>query len=440
MKFILCEGLLQSIYTERGFNMNEEFEMSTPQTEETILQVGEEKTEKRKKPHKWRKRIGKGLLLLAVFVIGFAGGIAFFISGSSNGVNNLSVLKKLLVLEGCVEQYYLDEVDAEKMEAGIYRGYMSGLGDPYSTYYTKEEYDQMMEEDSGEYVGIGITVMKDTTTGYVSIEQVQKDAPAYNAGIQPGDLLIEVDGNDTTTLSLQEAVNLIKKGENKEVLLLIGRGTDTFEVTVEKTSVQIESVTYEMKKDNIGYIAVSQFIENTGDKFIDAVDTLEAQGMKSLIIDLRDNGGGFVDVCVDMVSRIIPEDQLIVYTEDKNGKKTEYKSNSEKELNIPIIILVNGNTASASEIMTGCLKDYGVANVVGSQTYGKGIVQNIIGLSDGSAIKLTVAKYYTPNGNDIHKKGIEPDVIVEMEDAQWKEARDDETKDTQLQKAYELLK
>ena len=209
---------------------------------------------------------------------------------------------------------------------------------------------------------------------------------------------------------------------------------------MEKTSVQIESVTYEMKEDNIGYIAVSQFIENTGDKFIDAVDTLEAQGMKSLIIDLRDNGGGFVDVCVDMVSRIIPEDQLIVYTEDKNGKKTEYKSNSEKELNIPIIILVNGNTASASEIMTGCLKDYGVANVVGSQTYGKGIVQNIIGLSDGSAIKLTVAKYYTPNGNDIHKKGIEPDVIVEMEDAQWKEARDDETKDTQLQKAYELLK
>ena len=339
-----------------------------------------------------------------------------------------------------MEQYYLDEVDGEKMETGIYRGYLSGLSDPYSTYYTKEEYDQMMEEDSGEYVGIGITVMKDTTTGYVSIEQVQKDAPAYNAGIQPGDLLIEVDGNDTTTLSLQEAVNLIKKGENKEVLLLVGRGTDTFEVTVEKTSVQIESVTYEMKEDNIGYIAVSQFIENTGDKFIDAVDTLEAQGMKSLIIDLRDNGGGFVDVCVDMVSRIIPEDQLIVYTEDKNGKKTEYKSNSEKELNIPIVILVNGNTASASEIMTGCLKDYGVANVVGSQTYGKGIVQNIIGLSDGSAIKLTVAKYYTPNGNDIHKKGIEPDVIVEMEDAQWKEARDDETKDTQLQKAYELLK
>ena len=283
-------------------------------------------------------------------------------------------------------------------------------------------------------------IIKDGEETTVSIEQVQKDAPAYNAGIQPGDLLIEVDGNDTTTLSLQEAVNLIKKGENKEVLLLVGRGTDTFEVTVEKTSVQIESVTYEMKEDNIGYIAVSQFIENTGDKFIDAVDTLEAQGMKSLIIDLRDNGGGFVDVCVDMVSRIIPEDQLIVYTEDKNGKKTEYKSNSEKELNIPIIILVNGNTASASEIMTGCLKDYGVANVVGSQTYGKGIVQNNIGLSDGSAIKLTVAKYYTPNGNDIHKKGIEPDVIVEMEDAQWKEARDDETKDTQLQKAYELLK
>ena len=232
MNFILCEGLLQSVYTERGFYMNEEFEMMTPQPVEGTIS-------KEKLPHKWRKRIGKCLLLLAVLFAGFIGGIVFLISGSNSNINNLSILKKLLVLEGCVEQYYLDEVDGEKMETGIYRGYLSGLSDPYSTYYTKEEYDQMMEEDSGEYVGIGITVMKDTTTGYVSIEQVQKDAPAYNAGIQPGDLLIEVDGNDTTTLSLQEAVNLIKKGENKEVLLLVGRGTDTFEVTVEKTSVQI---------------------------------------------------------------------------------------------------------------------------------------------------------------------------------------------------------
>ncbi|MDY6046989.1 MAG: PDZ domain-containing protein, partial [Anaerobutyricum sp.] len=183
--------------------MNEEFEMMTPQPVEGTIS-------KEKLPHKWRKRIGKCLLLLAVLFAGFIGGIVFLISGSNSNINNLSILKKLLVLEGCVEQYYLDEVDGEKMETGIYRGYLSGLSDPYSTYYTKEEYDQMMEEDSGEYVGIGITVMKDTTTGYVSIEQVQKDAPAYNAGIQPGDLLIEVDGNDTTTLSLQEAVNLIK--------------------------------------------------------------------------------------------------------------------------------------------------------------------------------------------------------------------------------------
>lgn len=415
--------------------MNEKFEFMASQPEE-------EKSEKRKKTHKWRGRIAKVLLLLAVLFIGFAGGMVFFISGvgGSSGINNLSILKKLMVLESCVEQFYFNDVDEDKMEAGVYRGFMSGLDDPYSTYYTKEEYDQLTEEDSGEYVGIGITVMKDTTTGYVTIEQVQKDAPAYKAGIQQEDILMAVDGTDTSTLSLQETVNLIKKGEKKEVLLSIARGTENFEVTVEKSSVQIESVTYEMKEGNIGYIAVSQFIENTATQFNDAIDSLEKQGMKRLIIDLRDNGGGLLDICIDMVSRIIPEDQLIVYTENKNGKKTEYKSNSEKELEIPIVVLVNGNSASASEIMTGCLKDYKAATIVGAKTYGKGVVQNIIRLGDGSAVKLTVSKYYTPNGNDIHEVGIEPDITVEMDDAEWKAAREDETKDRQLQKAYELLK
>ncbi|MDD7113032.1 MAG: S41 family peptidase [Lachnospiraceae bacterium] len=415
--------------------MNEEFEIQESASEEETM------TEKRK-PHKWRKRLGKLLMVFVILMVGFVGGVLFLISGSggSSGINNLSVLKKMIVLENCVEHYYLEDVDEDDLEAGVYRGFMSGLSDPYSTYYTKEEYEQLSETDSGEYTGIGVTVMKDTNTGYVVIEEVQKDAPAYQAGLLKGDILMEVDGTDTATITLQETVNLIKKGENKEVVLNINRDGDNFEVTVEKSSVEIESVTWEMKEGNIGYISVSQFIENTDEKFIEAVDELEEQGMNSLIIDLRDNGGGLLDTCINMVSRIIPENKLIVYTEDKNGKKTEYNSNSDKELKIPIVVLVNENSASASEIMTGCLKDYKAATIVGSTTYGKGIVQNIIQLSDGSAIKLTVSKYYTPNGNYIHKVGIEPDITVEMSNEEWTESRDDPDKDTQLKKAFEILK
>ena len=415
--------------------MNEEFEIQESASEEETM------TEKRK-PHKWRKRLGKLLMVFVILMVGFVGGVLFLISGSggSSGINNLSVLKKMIVLANCVEHYYLEDVDEDDLEAGVYRGFMSGLSDPYSTYYTKEEYEQLSETDSGEYTGIGVTVMKDTNTGYVVIEEVQKDAPAYQAGLLKGDILMEVDGTDTATITLQETVNLIKKGENKEVVLNINRDGDNFEVTVEKSSVEIESVTWEMKEGNIGYISVSQFIENTDEKFIEAVDELEEQGMNSLIIDLRDNGGGLLDTCINMVSRIIPENKLIVYTEDKNGKKTEYNSNSDKELKIPIVVLVNENSASASEIMTGCLKDYKAATIVGSTTYGKGIVQNIIQLSDGSAIKLTVSKYYTPNGNYIHKVGIEPDITVEMSNEEWTESRDDPDKDTQLKKAFEILK
>lgn len=436
----LSYDILSKLLQRKGHDMNEEFEIPKPVVEEEKLM--EEQSPVKKKKHKWLKRFGKLLLVLAILMVGFTGGVLFLLSSGNgeDGINNLSVLKKLMVLENYVEYYYLDDIDNDDLEAGIYRGFMSGLNDPYSTYYTKEEYEQFTEADSGEYTGIGVTVMKDNDTGYVVIEEVQKDAPAYNAGLLKGDILMKVDGTDTGTITLQETVNLIKKGKNKEVVLEINRDGEAFEVTVEKTSVEIESVTWEMKKGNIGYISVSQFIENTDEKFIKAVDELEEQGMNSLIIDLRDNGGGLLDTCINMVSRIIPKDKLIVYTEDKNGKRVEYNSNSDEELNIPIVVLVNGNSASASEIMTGCLKDYNAATIVGSTTYGKGIVQNIIRLTDGSAIKLTVSKYYTPKGNYIHEVGIEPDVTVEMDTDEWEEAREDETKDTQMQKAYEILK
>ena len=262
------------------------------------------------------------------------------------------------------------------MEQNIYKGFAKGLQDPYAEYYTKEEFKQLTEEDSGEYEGIGISVAKDTDTGYAEIVSVFKDQPAYKAGLKTGDLIIAVNKKSTMNMELQEVVSEIKKKENKKVVLTIYRDKKSKDYTVKKSSVQLDTVSYKMKEKKIGYIAVSQFLENTGDQFDKAVTALEKKGMKSLIIDLRDNGGGLLNTCTQMVSRVID---------------------------------------------------------------GKGIVQNIMPLTDGSAIKFTIAKYYTPNGTDIHKKGIKPDVKVKMSDAQWKKAQTDEKADKQLKKAIELL-
>ena len=337
------------------------------------------------------------------------------------------------------DKYYLEDYDSEDTENGIYTGFVRGLDDPYSTYYTKEEYKQMMEEDSGEYRGIGVTVGKNPDNNYTEILLVNKGDPAYNAGIKVGDLILEVNGKDTSTMTLTEVVTEIKSSDDP-VLLKMYRSGEEFEVSVEKSTISINSVSHEMKDDKIGYISVSQFIENTDEQFIDAIDDLESQGMKGLIIDLRDNGGGLLDSCVNMASRIIPENDLIVYTQYKNGDRQDYNSNSEAVLKVPIVILTNKNTASASEILTGCLKDYGLATVLGDTTYGKGIVQSIIPLGDGSALKLTVSSYYTPNGTSIHKKGIEPDVRMEMTDAEWKNVLEDPDKDVQIKRACEILK
>lgn len=413
-------------------------------SEEESKEQTEERSDK-KQQHKRKGGCFKTVMLAFAMVI--VVGVSFFAgrrsvmtsSGFGTGLNNGTILRKLSLLEAYTGKYYLNKIDADNVEQNIYKGFAKGLQDPYAEYYTKEEFKQLTEEDSGEYEGIGISVAKDTDTGYAEIVSVFKDQPAYKAGLKTGDLIIAVNKKSTMNMELQEVVSEIKKKENKKVVLTIYRDKKSKDYTVKKSSVQLDTVSYKMKEKKIGYIAVSQFLENTGDQFDKAVTALEKKGMKSLIIDLRDNGGGLLNTCTQMVSRVIDKDKLIVYTKDKEGNKEEFKSDSGKTLEIPIIILVNGNTASASEIMTGCLKDYGKATVVGTTTYGKGIVQNIMPLTDGSAIKFTIAKYYTPNGTDIHKKGIKPDVKVKMSDAQWKKAQTDEKADKQLKKAIELL-
>lgn len=397
----------------------------------------DERKKKRRGP-RWGIVFGMIFMLL----LGFLGGrmSAYAVDSGSEGFDNEAMIDKIKRLEAYINTFYLDDIDTQKVTEGAYHGLVSGLGDPYSEYYTDQEFKDLQESDAGEYQGIGIIVYKDSSTGYVIIETVMKDQPAYNAGVENGDILISVEGRETNEMTLTETVNLIKRGDADKVKLVLMRNNQTLEKTVERTNIVMETVDWEMKEDQIGYISVSQFIENTDEHFIKAVDELEKQGMKGLIIDLRDNGGGLVDSCVNMVSRIIPEDDLVVYIKDKNDRKEEYKSNSSKVLKTPIVLLVNGNTASASEIMTGCLKDYGLATVIGAKTYGKGIVQNIMPIGDGSAIKLTVAGYYTPKGENIHKKGIEPDIDMTYTPDEWADVRKDPSKDTQLEKALSVLK
>lgn len=387
---------------------------------------------------RWGTRLKMAVLLLLVAVAGFVVGHVILLFASGNGVNNFKVMTKLTMLEAHVDHFFLDETDGSRLEDYIYKGYIAGLDDPYAAYYNEEEYAQLMEEDSGEYVGIGVTVRQDPDTGYVLVEQVNKGDPAYNAGVQADDIIMAVDGEDTAELGLQDTVALIKKNE-KPVVLTILRGSESMELTVDKSQIVMETVTWEMKENHTGYIAVSQFIDNTSEQFNEALTSLTEEGMTSLIIDLRDNGGGLLTACLDMVSRFVPDEKLIVYTEDKKGNRTEYNSDSVDVIDLPVVLLVNENSASASEIMTGCLKDYGIATIVGETTYGKGIVQNIMPLPDGSAVKMTVSKYYTPNGSNIHEVGITPDVTVEMSDEEWAAAQDDPAKDTQLHEAYQIL-
>lgn len=387
---------------------------------------------------RWGTRLKMAVLLLLVAVAGFVVGHVILLFASGNGVNNFKVMTKLTMLEAYVDHFFLDETDGSRLEDYIYKGYIAGLDDPYAAYYNEEEYAQLMEEDSGEYVGIGVTVRQDPDTGYVLVEQVNKGDPAYNAGVQADDIIMAVDGEDTAELGLQDTVALIKKND-KPVVLTILRGSESMELTVDKSQIVMETVTWEMKENHTGYIAVSQFIDNTSEQFNEALTSLTEEGMTSLIIDLRDNGGGLLTACLDMVSRFVPDEKLIVYTEDKKGNRTEYNSDSVDVIDLPVVLLVNENSASASEIMTGCLKDYGIATIVGETTYGKGIVQNIMPLPDGSAVKMTVSKYYTPNGSNIHEVGITPDVTVEMSDEEWAAAQDDPAKDTQLHEAYQIL-
>ena len=353
------------------------------------------------------------------------------------------IVEKLSTLEMLVDSFYLEDVDPSVYADGIYKGFMSSLEDPYSTYYTKSEYTALMESSSGIYHGIGATVSQDVKTGIITVVKPFESGPAYKAGILPGDILYMVEGEEVTGVDLSEVVSRMKGVEGTKVRISVLREgkTDPIEYTIVRQEIKVPTIEHKMLADKIGYIIITEFDEITVKQFVSAVDELEKAGMKGLIVDVRNNPGGLLSSVVNILDRLLPK-SLIVYTEDKYGNRLEEiaKDKDGKKINVPMAVLINGNSASASEIFAGTIQDYKIGTVVGTTSFGKGIVQKVIPLTDGTAIKLTISKYFTPKGRNIHGTGILPDVEIDLTDELKKLVTIPIDQDVQLQKAIEVIK
>ena len=336
-------------------------------------------------------------------------------SAETESVANEKTTEKLGVLENTIKQYFWQDVDESTLEEGVYKGLLESLDDPYSVYYTHDELVQLQQQTEGIYYGIGAYISQDNEMGYVRVSKIIKNTPAEASGLQQDDYIYKVDGEDMQGKDSSYVVSKIK-GE---------AGT---KVTIESPTVE-----YQMLDNDMAYIQITEFDLVTTEQFEEAYKQAQTDGMKGLILDLRSNPGGNLSTVCDIARMILPKG-LIVYTEDKYGKREEYTCDGANQIKVPLVVLTNGYSASASEILAGAVKDYGIGTLVGTTTYGKGIVQKVINLSDGSAVKLTVSNYFTPNGNNIHKIGIEPDVEVEFDAEQYKNGVDN-----QLEKAKEVL-
>ncbi|MGI6732724.1 MAG: S41 family peptidase [Anaerovoracaceae bacterium] len=336
-----------------------------------------------------------------------------------------------------IEQKYYVPVDTDKLYEGIYKGLFAGIGDPYSAYLNKQEYENLQIAASGEFEGIGVTIAPDKN-GYINVVAPIDDTPAFKAGIKSEDKIIAVDGVDYNGETIDAAVAAMRGKEGTEVTIRILRGDTTLEFTLKRAKIILQTVKAEMLDGEIGYIRISSFEKHTAEDFRKALRNMELSGVKGLIIDLRDNPGGLVDVCIEIADSLLPEG-IITYTEDRQGQRNYYKSDP-GATEIPFVVMINGGSASASEIVAGAVKDSGVGKIVGTTSYGKGIIQEIVELNNGDATKLTVMQYFSPKGNVIHEKGVEPDYIVEITQDDLTEGVLLKENDKQLKKALELLK
>ena len=385
-------------------------------------------------------RFRKGFILgiVCTLIIG-GGGLKIYDLVQSNERNQGAVtdsfVQKAKYIEETVKESYTGDIDDDQMEEYMYKGMMASLGDPYSAYYTSEEYEELTTETTG------VVMQQDVNTGEVKVVRCYEGAPGEKAGLLPEDVLVEVNGESVSGMELSEVVDKVKSSQDQVAHLTIAREGESeyLEIDVHLEEVNIPVVQSEMLEDNIGYIALYEFTEQTEPQYMEAFEALKDQGMERLIIDVRNNPGGLLTSVCDILEDILPEG-LIVYTEDKNGEREEYACDGENELDIPLAVLVNGNSASASEIFAGAIQDYSKGTIVGTTTFGKGIVQSLIPFNDGSAIKTTTAKYYTPSGKCIHGTGIQPDVEVELSEGLKQETSISHEEDNQLQKAIEVVK
>ena len=389
------------------------------------------------------KEFKKGVAIgvAATLVVTGAGFVSYqkVLFPKGNALSDVKTVQKLNYLEELIDTEYLDEKDESSLREGLYAGLLAGLKDPYSTYYTAEQYKELNTSNEGSYVGIGAVLQKEDGGG-AKVVQLYEGGPGEQAGLKTGDVIKAVDGTDVTEKETSDIASMVRDSDKDFVTLTIQREDEekTQNIKVEIRDVEIQTVSHEMLVGDTGYIRISEFSEVTSDQYKKAFADLKDQGMKKLVVDLRDNPGGLLTAVCGVLRQILPEG-LIVYTEDKNGKREEETCDGKNELTMPLAVLVNGNSASASEIFAGAVKDYGIGTIVGTTTYGKGVVQTIQPLTDGSAVKITIAKYFTPKGNDINKKGITPDVEAELSGdiTDWAELTHEE--DTQLQTALKEL-
>ncbi len=333
---------------------------------------------------------------------------------------------------GKLNTYYYEDIEAEQLYEEAIRGLVDSVGDPYTTYFTQTEYASFMETMEGSYDGIGVVVSYGETENEVVVVAPFKGSPGEKAGIKPNDQIIAVDTVDINGMALDKIVELIKGPKGTEVVLTIIREEETLDIPIIREEIEVPTVEYSMMEEDIGYVAVSSFDLVTEEQFNNAIEELNNQGQKGMIIDLRFNPGGYLHIAYNMIDELLKEDLLVVYTVDKQGRRSELVTKTKEAFDKPLVILVNGSSASASEIMSGAIKDHGLGTIVGETTFGKGLVQQTIDLDDSSAIKVTVSRYYTPDGDFIQDVGVEPDIYIE-------EDYEDDV-DNQLEKALEVIR
>lgn len=386
------------------------------------------------------------IVMFITFMCTSIGMYQLFIHGNINNSifgttsSNSDIATTLNRYRNIVDKYYLGNVDEEKLKEGAIKGYIEGLDDPYTEYISKEEMKDYLDDTMGNFVGIGIYMVKNTEADKIQILAPIKNSPAEKAGILPGDLIVAVDNVPYKAEDMSIVSNKIKGEAGSTVKLDILRKTETKTFELKRESIKVNPVEGKVMDNQIGYIAFSSFDENTAKDFKEKYEELQKQGIQSLIIDLRNNGGGIVDEALEIADYIADKESVLLYEVDKNNNEEIKKAKNDPIIHMPIVILTNENTASSSEILAGALKDLGKAKICGTKTYGKGVIQQVLTLPDGSGLKITSEKYLTPNKTEINKIGIEPDEKVELPKEVANVLLVEEKEDTQLQKAIEMLR